>query len=183
MTSRAAAARYARALFDVVQKEKLDPDRVAGELTEVGELVNGHPGLARVLTNPAVPAPRKRAVVEQLLALGPVTPPVARLLLMLAERDRLTLLDALIQAFRERLMEHQQIVRAEVTTAIPLPGDRVSALEQGIARATGRQVRLETRVDPAIIGGAVTRIGSTVYDGSVSMQLQKLKEQLANAEI
>jgi F-type H+-transporting ATPase subunit delta len=79
-------------------------------------------------------------------------------------------------------MDHQKVVRAQVTTAVALPPDKVSALQQGIAGATGRQVRLETNVDPSIIGGAVTRIGSTVYDGSVTTQLHKLKERLAQAE-
>jgi F-type H+-transporting ATPase subunit delta len=65
---------------------------------------------------------------------------------------------------------------------VELPADRVAALKTGLARATGRQVHLETRVDPSIVGGAVTRIGSTVYDGSVTTQLQKLKQQLIRAE-
>lgn len=182
MTPRAAAARYARALFDVARKEGLDLAGLERELVAFGELVNGHEGLQRALSNPAVPAARKRAVVDQLLALQPLTPAVARLLALLAERDRLILLEDLTAAFRERVMEHQQVVRAEVTTAIELPPDRVRALQQGLASATGRQVQLETRVDPSLIGGAVTRIGSTVYDGSITTQLQKLKEQLVNAE-
>lgn len=182
MTSRAAALRYARALFDVAQKERLDLERLDSELAEFNQLVSGNEPLARAFFNPAVPAPRKRAIVEQLLARSPLSPPVARLLMMLAERDRLTLLDALRGAFRERVMDSRQIVRAEVTTAIPLPPDRLTAVQQGIARATGREVQLETKVDPSIIGGAVTRIGSTVYDGSVITQLQKLKETLAQAE-
>jgi F-type H+-transporting ATPase subunit delta len=181
VTPRAAAVRYARALFDVAQKEKLDLDRIERELSEFSELVKTSDGLSRVFFNPAVPAPRKRAVVERLLVLSPLSPPVARLLVLLAERDRLTILEDLTRAFRERAMDHQQIVRAEVTTAIPLPADRLAALQNGIARATGRQVQLETKVDPSIIGGAVTRIGSTVYDGSVVTQLQKLKETLAEA--
>lgn len=183
MTPRSAATRYARALFDVARKEGLDLDRLERELVEFGELVNGHAGLQRALSNPAIPASRKRAVIEQLVTLHPVTPQVARLLTMLAERDRLTLLEALTAAFRERMLEHQQVVRAEITTAIELPPDRVRALQAGLASATGRQVQLETRVDPSLIGGAVTRIGSTVYDGSITTQLQKLKEQLVNAEI
>jgi F-type H+-transporting ATPase subunit delta len=181
MTARV-VGRYARALFDVVMRERLDVERVERELSAFGDLVRGHDGLRRVLSNPAVPAARKRAVVEQLVAASPVTPPVARLLSMLAESDRLTLLDDLTLAFRERVREHQQVVRAEVTTAIELPSDRLSALRQGIVRATGRQVQLETRVDPAIIGGVVTRIGSTVYDGSVATQLQKLKARLVETE-
>ena len=76
-------------------------------------------------------------------------------------------------------MEHAKIVRAEVIMAIGLPADRVAALQQGLAQATGRQVQLDTRVDPSIIGGAITRIGSTVYDGSVTRQLQKMKEALS----
>lgn len=182
MTSRGAALRYARALFDVAVKEKLDLDRLQRELTGFADLVNGNPALARVLGNPAIPVSRKAAVVRELLALSPVMPPLQRLLGMLAEADRLTLLDELTKAFRERVMEHQQVVRAEVTTAVELAAERVTALRQGIARATGRQVHLETRVDPSIIGGAVTRIGSTVYDGSVTTQLAKLKQQLSVTE-
>jgi F-type H+-transporting ATPase subunit delta len=181
MTPRAAAMRYARALFDVAQKEKLDLNRLESELTGFAQLVASHEALSRTFFNPAVPAPRKRSIVEQLLALSPLSPPIARLLSLLAERDRLTILDELTRAFRERVMDYHQIARAEVTTAIPLPADRVAALQQGIARATGRQVQLETKVDPSIIGGAVTRIGSTVYDGSVVTQLQKLKETLVQA--
>ena len=182
MTPRAAAMRYARALFDVARKETLDLKRVDAELSGFAQLVAGNEALARTFLNPAVPAPRKRAVVEQLLRLNPLSPPVSRLLILLAERDRLAIIDELTRAFRDRVMDYEQIVRAEVTTAIPLPQDRVTALQQGIARATGRQVQLEAKVDPSIIGGAVTRIGSTVYDGSVTTQLQKLKETLVEAD-
>jgi F-type H+-transporting ATPase subunit delta len=182
MTPRAAAVRYARALFDVVRKEGLDVDQVQRELSSVADLVRGNAALARALTNPAIPAPRKRAVIEQLLERSPVVPPLGRLLLLLADRDRLLVLDDLAAAFRERVMDYQQVVRAEVTTAIQLPPDRVQALQRGLAGATGRKVQLEARVDPSIIGGAVTRIGSTVYDGSVTTQLQKLKERLSEAE-
>ena len=182
MTPRAAAMRYARALFDVARKEALDLKRIHAELAGFVQLVAENEALARTFLNPAVPAPRKRAVVEQLLRLNPLSPPVSRLLILLAERDRLTIIDELTRAFRDRVMDYEQIVRAEVTTAIPLPQDRVAALQQGIAGATGRQVQLEAKVDPSIIGGAVTRIGSTVYDGSVITQLQKLKETLVEAD-
>jgi F-type H+-transporting ATPase subunit delta len=182
VTPRAAASRYARALFDVALKERLDLDRIEAELRTFRELVAGHAQLQRVFANPAVPPARKRAAVEQLVAIERVSAPVARLLSLLADRDRLALLDDLMQAFTDRLMDHQQVVRAEVTTAIELPPDRVTALQQGIARATGRQVRLATKVDPAIVGGAVTRIGSTVYDGSVTTQLAKLKDRLTQAD-
>jgi F-type H+-transporting ATPase subunit delta len=179
MTSRGAATRYARALFDVARKES-DIQQVGRELADFTRLVAGNEMLARTFSNPAIPAPRKRAVVEQLLSrAGQLSPVLSKLLLLLADRDRLALLPELAVAYETRLMDNAQVVRAQVTTAIDLPADRAAALEQGLVRATGRQVQLETRVDPSIIGGAVARIGSTVYDGSVTTQLQKVRERLA----
>ena len=181
MTSRSSAIRYARALFDVAKKES-DVARAGRELASFANLVTGNEMLSRTLANPAIPAPRKRAVVEGLLArVGPLSPVVSKLLLLLADRDRLVILPELASAYEARLMEEAQVVRAELTTAIELPAERVTALRDGLARATGRQVQLEARVDPSIIGGAVARIGSTVYDGSVTTQLQKVKDRLSAA--
>lgn len=179
MTSRAAATRYARALFDVAIKEA-DPPRVETELTAFAAIVQANEPLHRVLATPAIPAARKRAIVEALLAkAGPVTPVLSKILLLLADRDRLALLADLAEAYRERLRQHQQIVKAEVTTAVPLSADRRAALEKGLAKATGRTMELTATVNPAIIGGAVTRIGGTVYDGSVARQLERLRDQLS----
>ena len=86
-----------------------------------------------------------------------------------------------VVAYRARLLDHQKVIRGDVTTAIPIAADKVRALEQGLGQATGRRVVLEPRVDPAIIGGVITRIGSTVYDGSVTTQLQKMKEALTES--
>jgi F-type H+-transporting ATPase subunit delta len=178
MTSRAAATRYARALFDVALKEA-DVQQAGRDLDSFARLASGNAQLQRVLTNPAIPAPRKRALVDELLQRsGTISSPVAKILALLADRDRLVLLPELATAYRNRLMEHAKVVRAEVVTAVTLPADRIAALQQGLASATGQQVQLENRVDPSIIGGAITRIGSTVYDGSVTRQLEKMKEAL-----
>jgi F-type H+-transporting ATPase subunit delta len=111
-----------------------------------------------------------------------LSPIVVKLLALLADRDRLALLPEIVRSYENRLMEHAQVVRAEIVTAIALPPDRLAALQQGLAGATGRQVQLEHRVDPSIVGGAIARVGSTVYDGSVTTQLEKLKQQLMEAE-
>lgn len=183
MTSRGAAVRYARALFDVALKEA-DIQQVGRELSGFTAVVSGHDMLSRVLVHPAVPAARKRAVVEQLLAqAGKVSPVLTKLLVLLADRDRLALLPEIASAYERRLMDHAKVVRAELTTAVALPADRVTALQHGLASLTGRQVQLETKVDPKIIAGAVARIGSTVYDGSVTTQLQKVKERLVNTAV
>src|SRR5262249_32689397 len=155
-----AANRYARALLDVGLKEKADLSKIDAELAEFSALVHQHPTLEKVLLNPAVPVPRKRAVVTELTGRGRLQPVVAKLLALLAERDRLIVLPELVAAYRERLQDHLQIVRAEVTTAAPLSADHAKQIERTLAGATGRTVTLSTRVDPSIIGGVVARVGS-----------------------
>ena len=88
------------------------------------------------------------------------------------------LLPDLLEVYRERLMEHRNVLRAEVTTAVALSPERASQLQQRLAAATGRVVTMTTKVDESIIGGVVTRIGSTVYDGSVATRLAKVKDRL-----
>jgi F-type H+-transporting ATPase subunit delta len=178
MSMRASAARYARALLDVAIKES-DPERAGEELAAFADLVKGHPDLERVLANPVVPAADKRAMVEKVVQRLQLATPSAKLLLLLATRGRLPLLPELLDVYRERLNEHQRIVSAEVTTAAPLPDDRRAQLQQRLANATGRAVTMTTNVDPAIIGGMITRIGGTVYDGSVAAQLAKVRERLS----
>jgi F-type H+-transporting ATPase subunit delta len=181
MTSRAAATRYARALFDVALKEA-NVERAQSDLQAFADLVSRHEVLSHTLANPAVPAAKKRTVVQSLLdRTGGITPAVSKLMLLLADRDRLVLLPEIATAYRARLLDHQKVIRGEVTTAIPIPPEKVRALEQGLGRATGRRVVLEPRVDPSIIGGVITRLGSTVYDGSITTQLQKMKEALTEA--
>lgn len=178
MTSRTAAIRYARALFDVSLAEKVDLTEVADRIGGFVDLIERNEPLRTVLFNPAIPAPRKRAAVGELLKLAPVPPVVSKLLLLLAERDRLMILHDLVDAYRQRLLQHQNVVSAQVTTAAPLAADRVQAIEKSLAEATGRKVRLSALVDPSIIGGIITRIGSTVYDGSITGHLARMKQKL-----
>ena len=182
MTSRAAATRYARALFDVALKEG-DLQQVGRDIAGFSELIEANEALARALSSPAIPVHKKRAVVKELVArAGKMSPIVAKLLVLLADRDRLVLLADIVRAYESRVMDHARIVRAELITAIALPSERLQALQQGLARATGRRVQMESRVDPSIVGGAIARVGSIVYDGSVTTQLAKLKQQLMEAE-
>lgn len=178
MTSKTAATRYARALFDVAFHEKADLELIEQTLVDFNELFDKHAALKKVLLNPAVPVPRKRAAMLELTARAKAPSIPAKLLVLLAERDRLILLPDLLAAYRERLMSHRNVVRAEVTTATPLTEARMRAIEQQLAQLTGSKVALETRVDPAIIGGVVARVGSIVYDASLTRQLQRMRERL-----
>jgi F-type H+-transporting ATPase subunit delta len=177
MSTRASAGRYARALLDVVIKEG-NPEQVDQELATLARLFAGNAELQKALANPAVPVAAKRKVIESLVARSTPTPALGKLLLMLADRDRLGLIPELAAVYRERLMEHHQVVNAELTTAVPLPTERVAQFEKRIAAATGRRVIMTASVDPALIGGAVARVGSIVYDGSIATQLAKMRERL-----
>jgi F-type H+-transporting ATPase subunit delta len=177
MSTRASAGRYARALLDVVIKEG-NPEQVDQELATLARLFAGNAELQKALANPAVPVAAKRKVIESLVARTAPTPALGKLLLMLADRDRLGLIPELAVVYRERLMEHHQVINAELTTAVPLSTERVAQFEQRIAAATGRRVTMTASVDPALIGGAVARVGSIVYDGSIATQLAKMRERL-----
>jgi F-type H+-transporting ATPase subunit delta len=178
MPSRASATRYARALFDVSLKES-DPVQIGRDLASFAELMSSNAELHGALTNPAVPASAKHHITDTLATRLSLASPAHKLLLLLADRDRLAVVPDLLEVYRERLMEHQQVVRAEVTTAAPLTADRAAQLQKQLAGITGRTVDMTTSVDPSIIGGVVTRIGGVVYDGSLATQLEKLREKLA----
>ena len=181
MTNKTAAIRYARALLDVAVKEQANLEQIENELSQFADLFKQYPLLEKVLLNPAVPVPRKRAAVADLLAQAKFTPIVTKLLTLLADRDRLVLIPDLLASYRDRLLEHRGVVRAEVTTASTLDPGRADAIRQGLAALTGRTVQLATKIDPAIVGGLIARIGSTVYDGSVTRQLEKMKDRLTKS--
>jgi len=181
VTNKTAAIRYARALLDVAVKEKADLDLIENELSQFADLFTQYPLLEKVLLNPAVPVPRKRAAVSDLLAQAKFTPIVSKLLALLTDRDRLVLVPDLLKAYSDRLLDFRGVVRAEVTTASALDPQRATAIQKGLAAVTGRTVLLATKIDPAIIGGLIARIGSTVYDGSVTRQLEKMKERLTDS--
>jgi F-type H+-transporting ATPase subunit delta len=179
MTNRTAAIRYARALFDVVRNA--DPVRTDDDLRAFATLVTRHPELARALASPALPPAAKQRIVGELLRRQPLSDPVARLLNLLAEHDRLGVVADLADAFHQRVLDHLQIVRAEVTTAVDLSTERAASLERSLAAATGKRVQVTSKVDPSIIGGVVARIGSRVYDGSVAHHLARVKARLIEA--
>jgi F-type H+-transporting ATPase subunit delta len=178
VTNKTAATRYARALLDVAVKEKADLEQIERELTQFADLFKQYPLLEKVLLNPAVPVPRKRAAVADLLARANFSPIVSKLLALLADRDRLVLVPDVLKAYSDRLLDYRNVVRAEVTTAAPIDASRAQAIQRALAELTGRTVTMSTKVDPTIIGGMVARIGSTVYDASVTRQLERMREQL-----
>jgi F-type H+-transporting ATPase subunit delta len=177
MSLRTSATRYAKALFDVALRES-DPARIEQDLAAMVQAMTENVELRRALTSPAVPRSARVALVSSLAQQAGAASPVAKLLAMLADRGRLELLPVLFEVYRERLLEHRNIVRASVATAAPLAAEHLEAIESQLGGLTQKQVQLTTTVDQALIGGMVARVGSTVYDGSIRTQLQKMKQQL-----
>ncbi len=182
MTAQSAVRRYAAALFELVSK-KGDVDRAARDLQGVSDLVATSAELRQALTAIAVPADKKAAVVSKVLeAAGGVTPEVAKAIQLLTEHNRLALLADLATAFGDRVRDAKGVLPAEVVTAVPLEDGKRAALQSAIANASGKNVTLSARVDPAIMGGVIARVGSVVFDGSVTRQLERLKQRLTDAQ-
>jgi F-type H+-transporting ATPase subunit delta len=181
MANRASARRYARALFDVVTKSG-DVDAALVQLKALGAAFTGHPDLHRALTSPGVPLGVKQSVMRDVLALQPVSKVVARLLTLVVENDDIDEIDAIVQAFVQRVLDLHHVVRAEITSAVPLPADKVQAIEASLAAAAGSRVVVTPRVDPAILGGVVAKVGSRVYDGSIARHLARIRARLVSGD-
>ena len=180
MSNLAVSARYAKALFEVTLAES-DPRVVDQQLSAFAGLMAVHRDLEQALTNPAVPVTKKQAVVKALVERQGAVPVVARMLILLASRDRLALLPDLLASYRERLLEREGVVRADVITSAPLSPEQQAEIERGLAAATGKRVTMTIRIDPSIIAGVVAKVGGVVYDASVATQLRKIKAVMTDA--
>lgn len=178
MSLRTSANRYAKALFDVALEEKSDLAQVDRDLTSLVALLDSNTELQAAASRVGIPDAARKALMTAVAEKMAVAAPVRKVIALLAEKRKLNLLPDLAVAFRERLLAHQNVVRAEVTSAVPLSADKLTALEASLSRATGKKVDLSVAVDPELLGGIVARIGSTVYDGSVRTQLTKMRQQL-----
>jgi F-type H+-transporting ATPase subunit delta len=177
MNDRGDAARYARELFDVSWRHG-QADTVATELETIVEAARDYAPQVRPLFHPLVPKAKKLETIRRFSQTLGVSKPTAVVLEALAQYYRLDLLGEIARSFRERLNDKKGVVRARVTTAVPLPAEQADALTRRLTEVTGRQVTLQTNVDPSIIGGVVTEVDSTVYDGSVTRQLARMRQKL-----
>jgi F-type H+-transporting ATPase subunit delta len=171
------ARRYAKALFGLA----LEQGRVeawSDALVALQGAVDGSPDLQDVLENPVYSKEQRRAVVGQLAQALRLEGDPASLLSLLADRNRLGYLSAIVQTFRELTDGQLGRVRAKVTSAAPIDDATANAMALRLAGATNSRVIVEREVDPALLGGVVAQVGSLVFDGSVRTQLEDLRRQL-----
>ena len=181
MASRSSARRYARALFDVVAKSG-SVDATLAELQAIAAAAGGNSQLRAALTSPGVPLGAKLNVVRAILALLPVSKVVTRLMELVIENNDMSELPELLVQFEQRVLDSHNVVRAEITSAVPLPAEKVQAIEAALAAASGVRVIITPSVDPALLGGVVARIGSRVYDGSVARHLARIRTRLVSGD-
>ena len=173
MSLQTVARRYASALADVVI-ERREQREVQAEIQSWASLIVNNPQLKEVFANPTVAYDQKRGVLEALLNRTRVRETTASFLRVLLQNQRLAQLPEIAERFGQILDERGGVVAAEITTARPIPEELKKALHDTLASATGRTVRLTFATDEAIIGGLVARIGSTIFDGSVESNLERL---------
>jgi len=178
MSIQTIARRYASALADVVL-EGGEAKEVQQELGAWSELILTNANLQEVFRNPTIPLDKKRAVLNQLIERAKPRPTTANFLKVLLQNQRLTELPEINRKFTEILDERAGMVAATVTTARPMPDEIQVRLTERLVSVTQKKVRLNFEQDAELIGGLVTRIGSTIYDGSVRSQLQQIKERMA----
>jgi F-type H+-transporting ATPase subunit delta len=172
------ARRYATALADVAI-DRREEREVQNELDQWAEMIEAHPQLKEVFANPTVVYDHKRKVLEDLIARSRVRETTASFLRVLLKNQRLSQLRAIAERFGQVLDERGGMVAAHVTTARPISEDLRNSLHETLITTTGRKVRLSFATDESIIGGLVARIGSTIFDGSVQSQLDRLANEMA----
>jgi len=178
MSVQTVARRYASALADVVL-ERNEARQVQDELIAWEKMFQASPVLPEVFRNPTIALEKKRAVLSKLIERAKPGTTTTNFLKVLLQNQRLTDLGEINQKFAELLDVRAGMVAATVTTARTVPEHAQQKLHAKLLTMTGKKVRINFATDPELIGGLVTRIGSTVYDGSVRNHLQLIKEKMA----
>jgi F-type H+-transporting ATPase subunit delta len=168
---------YAQALFSIAEAEDV-LDEVDDELFRFARTLEHEGRLRDALTDPALPAERKRAVLADVLG-ERANPLTVNLLGFIVEQGRARDLPAIVDEMVALAAERRQAAVAEVRTAIPLREDQQRRLAEALERATGKRIELKVVLDPSVIGGVVSRVGDQVIDGSVRRRLELARERLS----
>jgi F-type H+-transporting ATPase subunit delta len=176
------ASIYARAFADVVFDAHLDAARATGGLKRIAHLFGESLALRRVWENPAVPVEQKRKLLDAIVQQEEIERPVRNLVAVLIDHRRLPFLPRIVEQLEKELDARLGFAEAQISTARALGDGEKRALEAQIAKTTGKKVRASYGLDASLLGGALVRVGSTIYDGSVKGQLEKIKEAMSSGQ-
>lgn len=175
MANVSVARRYARALLDAAGASA---DQVLSELQQLVAALDGSAEVKDLFSNPAYSRSQRNGVLEGLLKASPVQPALANTLRLLNDRNRLDSLADIARVYRDLVDVRMGRVRGKVTSAKPLDAGQLKALEHSLQKLTQRDVLLEAKTDPSLLGGVTAQVGSVVYDGSLRNQLNQLAREL-----
>ena len=170
---------YARAFADVVMSMRLDPAVALAEAQQMAAFARDNKGLREVWDAPAISTEEKRAVLDSIVKRAGISRPVRNFVAVLIDHRRTRFIGEIVIQFAQELNQRLGFAEAEVTTARELSDDERTTLEADLAKVTRKRIRANYTKDATILGGAIARVGSTVYDGSVKGQLEKMRQLLA----
>jgi F-type H+-transporting ATPase subunit delta len=171
---------YARAFADVVFDNRLDANQTLGEAQSLAALVASSKELREVWESPAIPAGQKRGVLDAIVARAGISRPVRNFVAVLIDHGRIPFIGSIVKQFEQDMLSRLGFAEAEITSARELRSDERKALESEVEKLIGKKVRGRYAQDPAVLGGAIVRVGSTIYDGSVKGQLERIKEAMSS---
>jgi F-type H+-transporting ATPase subunit delta len=174
------ASTYARAFADVVLSAHLDADRSIAELRAIAGLLAESAELRRVWENPAIPAEQKRRVLDVVAERDGLSRQTRNLVAVLIDHRRVHFLESIIAQLEKELDARLGFAEAQITSARELGDAEKREFEAQVGKLTGKKVRARYGQDASLLGGAVVRLGSTIYDGSVKGQLERLKEAISS---
>jgi F-type H+-transporting ATPase subunit delta len=174
------ASTYSRAFADVVLSAHLDADASIAELRSIASLLSESSELRRVWENPAIPAEQKRRVLDVIVERDGISKQVRNLVAVLIDHRRVHFLEPIIGQLEKELDARLGFAEAEITSARQLDDAEKREFEAQVGKLTGKKVRARFGQDASLLGGAVVRLGSTIYDGSVKGQLERLKEAISS---
>ncbi|HET9751417.1 MAG TPA: ATP synthase F1 subunit delta [Myxococcales bacterium] len=182
MVDSSVARRYARALFALGLAEDRF-EQYGNELSALLQAMKENRELGFLLGNPGYSQEQRKGAVDAAASALRLSPITVNFLRLLVDRQRIGDLASISRAYGAMVDEQAGRVRATVTSARPLSDDELSRVRDAIARMTGRTIVLESKTDPALIGGLVTQVGATQLDGSVRTQLERMREELKGSSL
>jgi F-type H+-transporting ATPase subunit delta len=172
------ASTYARAFADVVLSDHLDADRTRAELRTIATLLSESAQLRRVWENPAIPADQKRRILDVIAERDKISKQARNLVAVLIDHRRMHFFEAIIDQLEKELDARLGFAEAEITSTRELADAEKRNFETQVEKLTGKKVRAHYDEDASLLGGAVLRIGSTIYDGSVKGQLERIRQEI-----
>ncbi len=177
----AVASRYARALVDVVMQQKIDPDAAVQQVNSIIAAIKESADLRKVWEAPDISAEQKRNLLDAIGQQVGLLRTIRNFFAVLIDHQRIAMVEQIARQFQVDLDAELGFAEAQVSSARPLSDGEKRELESRVAAMTGKKVRASYVANPELLGGVMVQVGSTIYDGTVRGQLQKLRQQLVNS--